>query len=65
LESELISNYAMTKYEYGCREIKNLEKKPGKHIEDYTFMKIIGKEEIGNLDIGYRMYKKLIEGKLP
>jgi hypothetical protein len=42
-----------------------LEKKPGKHIEDYTFMKIIGKEEIGNLDIGYRMYKKLIEGKLP
>lgn len=27
-------------------------------------MRIIGREEINNLDIGYKMYKQIIEGKL-
>ena len=65
LQNELISNYAMTKYEYGSRVIKNLEKKSYKSsLENYLLMKIFGKDELNDLDIGYRMYKQLMQSKL-
>ena len=51
----------MTKYEYGSRVIKNLEKKSYKSsLENYLLMKILGKDELNDLDIGYRMYKQLM-----
>jgi heme oxygenase len=46
LEAELINNYAFTKYEYGQRILKDLEKKKGKKgaFDNYSFMRIIGRE---------------------
>jgi hypothetical protein len=55
----------MTKEEYGSRVVKNLEKQTHKNsVENYLLMKIIGKEELSSLDIAYKTYKQLIDGKL-
>lgn len=55
----------MTKEEYGSRVVKNLEKQTYKNsVENYLLMKIMGKEELSSLDIGYKTYKQLIDGKL-
>lgn len=39
-----MNNYAMTKFEYGSRVLRNLDKKNNKnYIDNYLLMKIIGR----------------------
>lgn len=55
----------MTKEEYGSRVVKNLERQTSKNsAQNYLLMKIIGKEQLSNLDIAYKTYKQLIDAKL-
>ena len=57
-EHELISNFAYSKKEEGRRMLSNLERKhPKKHLDNYSMMKVVGKDEINRLDIGYKIYK--------
>jgi hypothetical protein len=44
--------------------LKDLEKKRRSGLENYTFVKIIGEEAINSLNIGFRMYKQIVEGRL-
>ena len=64
-EHELVSNYAQSKKEEGRRIMANLERKQAKKsLDSYTMMKVVGKDEINRLEIGYRMYKEILEGKI-
>ncbi len=62
LEAELISNYALGKYEQGRRLLRDLEKRRGKKgtLEGCLLMRLIGREEVGTLDIGFKMYRQLL-----
>lgn len=64
LESELMNSYALTKYEHGQRVIHDLEKRGRRGGNSSIFMQIIGCEEISKLDIGYKMYRQIIESRL-
>lgn len=44
--------------------MKDLEKKRQHGLDNYTFVKIVGEEIINGLNIGFRMYKQIVEGKL-
>jgi hypothetical protein len=54
------------KEQYGERIMRNLLKKSNRSSgENYALTKIVGKEEISTLDIGFRIYKKIVEDTLP
>jgi len=44
--------------------LKDLERKRRHGLDNYTFVKIVGEESINELNIGFRMYKQIVEGKL-
>lgn len=66
LEAELLGNYALGKYEHGRRLLRDLEKRRGRKgtLEGSLLMRVVGREEVGALDVGFKMYRQLLEGRL-
>jgi hypothetical protein len=46
--------------------VRELEKRRGRKgtLESCLLMRLVGREEVGALDIGFKMYRQLVEGRL-